>query len=83
MAAGVIDYQTHSGTMNLTISHLSSDLANSDPGAIPASFDELCRIVEQVEGVRFGELFQRLAGPQVDGDQLIQQIIELATGGQK
>jgi hypothetical protein len=74
----MIDYVTHSGTMNSTISHLSSDLANSDVGAIPASFDELYQIVEGLEGVRFRELFLRLAGPDADGDLVMQVVLRMA-----
>jgi len=78
LAAGVIDYQTQSGTMNLTISHLSSELSNCDLGAIPATFDQLCSIVDDVEGVKFRDLFYRLAGPDRDGDKVMRKIIGLA-----
>ena len=46
--------------------------------AIPKSFDELCEIVEQVEGVRFRELFERIAGPDADGDAVLQEVLKAA-----
>jgi hypothetical protein len=45
---------------------------------LPASFADLCATVEEVEGVRFAELFRRLAGPDADGDALLQQITAAA-----
>ncbi len=57
-------------------SHLT-DFTASPP--LPADFATLCEIVEQVEGVRFRDLFERLPKDQADrGDAALQQVLALA-----
>ncbi len=78
LAAGIINYLTSSGGLTLTLQNLSIHLSKLGSQALPSSFDQLCRIVEEVAGVRFRELFIRLAGPEADGDQVMQKVIEMA-----
>ncbi|MGV8127799.1 MAG: CHAT domain-containing protein [Methanothrix sp.] len=61
-----------------TLKHLSIDLIQFGSQAIPATFDQLCDRVEQVEGVHFRELWARLPKRAEDGDQLLKEIIEAA-----
>ena len=47
------------------------------------SFEELCRIVEQVEGVRFRELFEKLPKDAAEsGDEALQKVLEMGQGDQ-
>ena len=50
----------------------------SGRAAVPADFDALCKIVEQVEGVRFGEMMRRLAGGATACEQLFQAVVAAA-----
>jgi len=56
--------------------HLA-DFTASPP--LPADFAALCEIVEQVEGVRFRDLFERLPKDRAaDGDAALQQVLKRA-----
>jgi tetratricopeptide (TPR) repeat protein len=73
MASGLICVQISSGLLsriirNLTISTLPSS---------PPSFAQVCAIVEQIEGVRFRELFAQLPQRTPDGDAAIQALWEM------
>jgi hypothetical protein len=46
--------------------------------SIPATFDQLCQIVAEVEGVKFRELFYLLAGRDADGDKVMQEVLSIA-----
>ena len=80
LAAALIRFQTASGKLPSTLQALARDLADfiaSPP--LPADFAALCAIVEQVEGVRFRDLFERLPKDQAaDGDAALQQVLALA-----
>ena len=80
MAAGVIRLQTRDGFLSTTLRNVAIDIAKFAPEAppLPESFEELCEIVEQVEGVHFRELFERLPRVAPDGDAAMQMVIELA-----
>jgi hypothetical protein len=57
---------------------LASDLRFAGaPGAaaLPADFVTLCDAVEQIEGVRFRELVEKLAADRVSGDELLQRFL--------
>jgi PAS domain-containing protein len=74
LAAGVIRVQISSGTLRTTIRNLA--LSSLPPA--PPSFEWVCATVEQVEGVRFRELFARLPKRAPDGDAAIQAVWEMA-----
>jgi len=81
LADGVIRFQTGSGgLLATTLWTLAIDFAQfaPDPSPLPASFDELCRIVEAVEGVRFRELFERLPRRAASGDEALREVLRLA-----
>jgi len=80
LAAGVIDFQSGSGHLLSTRPTLAQHLASfaPDPPPLPASFDELCRMVEAVEGVRFRELFERLPRRAASGDEALWEVVRLA-----
>jgi len=81
LACAVIEFQTASGGLAMTLRALSRHLASFSHGAppLPANFDELCDLVEQVEGVRFRALFSRLpANRAATGDEALQKVLELA-----
>lgn len=80
LAAATIDFQISSGMLASSLRELAMDLAEFCPDAQPESFDQLCTRVEQVEGVRFRELWQRLPKRAEDGDQLLKELIETARG---
>ena len=80
LAAVIIMFQTASGMLPSALQELATHLADftaSPP--LPADFAALCEIVEQVEGVRFRDLFKRLPKEQAaDGDAALQQVLALA-----
>lgn len=81
LAAAVMLSQIRSGYLALSLRGLAWDLDKFGPDALPVSFDQLCSRVELVDSVRFRELFSQLAGPEADGDQVMQEVIEMAKGG--
>ena len=78
LAAGIIFYETDSGLLPSAIHDMLKDLHKFGPLSMPANFDQLCLIVDAVEGVIFRDLLQSLVGPKADGDQVMQKIIEMA-----
>jgi len=81
VAAAIIEFQTSAGGLANTLDALSLHLASfaPDPPPLPANFDELCQLVEKVEGVRFRELFSRLPCDRAStGDAAQQKVLELA-----
>lgn len=78
LAALAIRYQMNSGMIASSSKEFAMDFAEFGPEALPESFDQLCDRVEQVEGVRFRELWQRLPKRAEDGDQLLRELIEMA-----
>ena len=80
LAAVMIDFQTASGRLASGLPVLAGDLADftaSPP--LAADFAALCTIVEQVEGVRFRDLFERLPKDRAaSGDEALQKVLELA-----
>ena len=80
LAALIICYQMNSGMIASSSKEFAMDFAEFGPEALPESFDQLCNRVEQVVGVRFRELWQRLPKRAEDGDQLLKALIEAARG---
>jgi tetratricopeptide (TPR) repeat protein len=80
LAAALIRFQTASGMfasrLHVLAKHLASFPANPP---LPADFAALCVIVDQVEGVHFRNLFERLPQNEaVTGDEALQKVLELA-----
>jgi tetratricopeptide (TPR) repeat protein len=80
LAAAVIYYKTGSCMLARSLGGLANDLDKFGPKALPGSFDQLVDRVEQLEGVRFKELCERLPKRAEDGDQLLKEIFEMARG---
>jgi tetratricopeptide (TPR) repeat protein len=79
LAAVLIWHQTASGKLANALQALSRDLTSFDPAPVPSSFAELCQTVEQVEGVRFAELFAQLPTTRAaTGDEALRKVLELA-----
>ena len=80
LAAGVMWLQISSGNLATVVRNLAIDLAEfaPQPPPFPATFEELCGIVEQVQGVRLRELFARLPHKAADGDAAMRVVIEMA-----
>jgi hypothetical protein len=79
LAAVLLAYQSGSGRLRERLPALAKDLEDlGDRAVVPGSFDVLCELVEQVEGVRFAELFARLPGPAADGDEALAAVLRLA-----
>lgn len=70
LASGVICLQTGSGSLATAI----DNLARAPLPPAPPSFAQVCAVVEQIEGVRFRELFARLPKRFSDGDAAIQEL---------
>jgi hypothetical protein len=70
----------NSGMIASSLKYLTMDLALFGLEAMPESFDQLCYRVEQVEGVRFQELWQKLPKRAKDSNQLLKEIIKMTRG---
>ncbi|MEK7328917.1 MAG: hypothetical protein AAB217_27040, partial [Chloroflexota bacterium] len=77
LAACVIGLQTGSGALPGRIRKLQSQTANQK-SKMP--FAEVVRLVEQIEGVRFGALFAQLPKNAPDGESAIAAVWQLAEG---
>jgi tetratricopeptide (TPR) repeat protein len=78
LAATAIEVATRAGKASRALATLVNDLRQAGPvgrESLPADFAALCGTVEKVEGVRFREMMERLAGGSVGCDQLLQQVI--------
>ncbi len=78
LAAAAILSQIRSRFLVSNLGMLSWDLEKFGPEALPESFDQLCDRVEQLDGVRFRELWARLPKQAEDDDQLLKDIIKAA-----
>jgi len=79
LAAGGIYWQIGSGKLSITI----RNLARSSLPPAPPSFAQVCAIVEQIPGVRFQEMFERLPKRVSDGDVAIQEMWQMAQMAKK
>ena len=73
LAAGAIRVQISSGLLGTTL----HNLAGSPLLPEPPSFDEVVAQLEQIEGVRFRALFERLPRKAADGDAAIAEVWRL------
>jgi tetratricopeptide (TPR) repeat protein len=78
LASAFIRYQMNHGELPSDIRAVREDLAQISPNDVPATFDEVCALVEQTEGVRFRELFSRLPQRAASGDEALQAVLEMA-----
>jgi tetratricopeptide (TPR) repeat protein len=78
LASVLISYQTNDGALPRDLNAVRKHVARVSPGELPASFDELCRLVEQTEGVHFRELFSRLPQRAASGDEALRTVLEMA-----
>jgi hypothetical protein len=78
LAASLIRYQMNHGKLPDNIHAVRQDLAQLNAIDVPASFDEVCDLVEQTEGVRFRELFLRLPKRAASGDEALQAVLAMA-----
>jgi tetratricopeptide (TPR) repeat protein len=83
LASTSIFYQISSGILTFNLKELAFDLDKFGVEALPGSFDQLCHQVEQVEGVRFRELWDRLPKRFEDDDQLLKELVKAARGDTK
>lgn len=80
LAAGLIAVAAKSGAPRM-LAGLERDLrqaGTAGPAALPADFAALCATIEKVEGVRFREMIERLAGSPAGCDQLFRQVVAVA-----
>jgi hypothetical protein len=79
LAAGIIRFQTLED-LQVSISRLSQLVTAYKPEQppFPHTSDELCEVVERVEGVRFRELFERLPHRAADGDTALRELLQMA-----
>lgn len=79
LAAAVLRLQNNSWKLEQTMKELTELLDHLDPKdiLIPKSFDELCSLVENVEGVRFKDLFENLSHEAANGDLVLQKVLAM------
>jgi CHAT domain len=81
LACALIEYQSADGGLTMTLQVLSRHFAFVTPGEspLPGDFAALCVTVDQVEGVDFAVLFQRLPMTRTrTGDDALRKVLELA-----
>jgi tetratricopeptide (TPR) repeat protein len=78
LAAALISYQTGSGKLRVHLAALGHLLAR-DAAAVPISFAELCRIVDQVPGVDLAQLLDRLPRRARDPQTAVEEVLRLAS----
>lgn len=78
LAAAVIAYHTGSGHLTGRLEALAG-LLTADPTAAPGSFTQLCRIVDQTDGVHLAELLARLPQRAPTGQAAMHHVLHLAT----
>jgi hypothetical protein len=81
LAGTLIGIVTRSGYTPQNLAALAHDLRRAGaPVALPANFAALCATVQEVEGVRFRELMERLTrGGTPDLDALLREVIAKVT----
>jgi hypothetical protein len=79
LAAAVIRFQTGSGWLRSTVQAIAQGRAAfaPDPTPLPSSFDEVCSLVERVEGVHFREYCDRLRGHAPTGEAALAEVLKL------
>jgi hypothetical protein len=79
LATGVIEFQTGDGRLARTLRVLARDCADfaPEPPTLPASFDALCALAEQVEGVLFREMVERLPRRVPSGEAALTEVLRL------
>ncbi|MGH8902245.1 MAG: AAA family ATPase, partial [Egibacteraceae bacterium] len=78
LACAVIELQTGSGRLPDTLRVLAQDLAGFD-GDLPGSFAQLCRLVDQTDGVHLTQLVDRLPKQVPDGETTLAEVLHLAS----
>lgn len=81
VAGGMLLFQAGLEMYNDALGDLAMSYVRFAPRRppLPQDFDELCRIVEQVEGVRFRELVETLAQDGgADGDEALHAVTGMA-----
>jgi hypothetical protein len=74
----VIEFQTADGRFPYSMNALMRDLISIPaPAPLPTNFRKLCDLVEQIEGVCFQELFDRLPRREPDGDAALRLVLDL------
>ena len=73
----LILYQTGNGKLASSIKALRL-YARISPTEVSASFDEVCTLVEQIEGVRFRAFFSSLPRRAATGDDALQAVLTMA-----
>jgi hypothetical protein len=80
LAATVIDFQSGSGEWLSALPALASQMASFSPTPppLPTSFEELCGMVEQMDGVRFRALFEGLPRRMPSGEEALRAVLDEA-----
>ena len=78
LAAAVIAYQTASGMLAGRLSALARLMQRADTTSPPESFDQVCAIVDQIDGVHLADLVSRLPHRAPDGQAAITETLSLA-----
>src|SRR5262249_37271513 len=78
LAAAIIRYQTGDGPLNTSLQNLA-DLLDTDPDTAPGSFDEVCALVEQTDGIHLTRLLDQLPPPRPDPHTAMTDVLRLAS----
>jgi hypothetical protein len=78
LAGAVIAYQTNSGLLHGRLSTIARMLHMSDAPPPPATFDQVCAIVDQIDGVHLAALSARLPRRAQDEQAALDEVLALA-----
>jgi hypothetical protein len=77
LAAALIAYQTGSGQLLGRLTALAQLVRSADT-APPASFDQVCAVVDQIDGVHLADLIAQLPTRAPDGQAAMAEVLTLA-----
>ncbi|TVZ98013.1 CHAT domain-containing protein [Streptomyces sp. BK340] len=78
LAGAVIVYQTNSGLLHGQLATIARLLHRSDVPPLPASFDQVCAMVDQIDGVHLAALSARLPRRAADEQAALDEVLALA-----
>jgi hypothetical protein len=78
LAAAVIVYQTDSGALRGRVSSIARLLRHSDAAPPPASFYQVCAVVDQIDGVDLVALIDQLPRRAADGEAAMNEVLTVA-----
>ncbi|MGO4361428.1 hypothetical protein AB4Y83_12040 [Terrabacter sp. RAF57] len=78
LAGAIIMYQAGDGSLDQHLRALAQLMSGADPETVPATFADVCQIVDQVPGVHLADLLGRLPARAADPDTAMGEVLAAA-----